>query len=223
MSKKTEREEPSKSSSPRTPDLTTALGADDLKPARPQSKRSPSTEVEELRALVDQQTRNIGELTSRVDSILERQDRVVSAFYDLKLSVAMTERAEGEPPAEGSDDPEAARKVAYFESVRTVREVVRRFLPRDAVLLVASKGHDELLDLHGRPSVALPPDGRRHLPGDYPQDGHAVIGQLEALRSRGADYLVFPWSRSGGSSPIRSSPSTFTSTIQPSSTIRGPA
>jgi GT2 family glycosyltransferase len=194
MPKKTEREDPSKSSSRRTPDLTKALGAEDRKPAPARkSKRSPSAEITELRALVEQQSRNIDDLTSRVDSILERQDRVVSGFYDLKLSLATSEKEEG-PPADPADDPDATRKVAYFESVRSVREVVRRLLPRDAVLLVASKGHDELLDLHGRRALHFPQMADGTYPGYYPQDGHAVIGQLEALRSRGADYLVFPWS-----------------------------
>jgi GT2 family glycosyltransferase len=179
--RKTEREEPAKSGSRRTPDLTR------------RSKGSSATEINELRALVDQQTRTITELTSRVDSLLERQDWVRSAFYDMKLSRATAEKADGEPE-EGADDPDAARKVAYFESVRVVREVVRRLLPRDAVLLVASKGHDELLDLHDRRALHFPQAADGTYPGYYPQDGNSVIGHLEALRSRGAEYLLFPWS-----------------------------
>jgi GT2 family glycosyltransferase len=141
-----------------------------------------ASEVDDLRSVVDQQRRDLDELSDRVDSLLERQEWIQSGLYDLNLSLtALGQR----------DDGSADGRIAYLESVRAVREVVRRKLPPDASVIVASKG-DELLDLYGRRAKHFPQGPEGGYAGFYPTDGTAVIAHLETLRARGAQYLIFP-------------------------------
>jgi GT2 family glycosyltransferase len=81
----------------------------------------------------------------------------------------------------------------YRDLVERIREVVDRELPPDATVLVVSNGDDELLDLGAR---------RRgwHFPqmedgtyaGYHPGDSAEAIAHLEALREKGAEYILFP-------------------------------
>ena len=190
--RKTEPKGSSKSAAPRTDNGAHTINArapasSNSAPPRGSSKsrrrRSRSdSEVDDLRAVVEQQRRDLDELASRVDSLLDRQEWIQSGLYDLNLSLTTLGQ---------SDDASADGRIAYLESVRTVREVVRRRLPADACVLVAGKG-DELLDLYGRRVWHFPqgPEGR--YAGFYPTDGTAVIAHLETLRARGAQYLIFP-------------------------------
>lgn len=138
--------------------------------------------MEELRTIIERQQRDLDELSDRVESLLDRQEWVQSGLYDVNLSLTLLELGEG---------PSAARRVAYSESVRAVREVVRRALPRDAAVLVVDKG-DDLLDLYGRRVWHFPQGAEGRYAGYYPPDGTAVIAHFEAQRARGAEFLLFP-------------------------------
>jgi hypothetical protein len=81
---------------------------------------------------------------------------------------------------------------AYLESIDRIRETVRRVLPRDCTVIVATKGDSALLDLYGRHAWHFPQDEDGAYPWSYPEDGPAVIDQLETLRARGGQYLLFP-------------------------------
>jgi hypothetical protein len=85
-----------------------------------------------------------------------------------------------------------ARDPAYLECVGRIRETVRRVLPRDATVIVVTKGDAALLDLHGRRAWHFPQDEDGAYPWSYPTDGPQVIAQLEALHMRGGQYLLFP-------------------------------
>jgi Glycosyltransferase like family 2 len=80
----------------------------------------------------------------------------------------------------------------YRHLVERVRELVRNALPRDATVLVISKGDDSLLELDGRPSGHFPQVEGGVYAGHYPADSDEAIAQLEALRARGAGFLVVP-------------------------------
>jgi len=69
---------------------------------------------------------------------------------------------------------------------------VRRTLPRDATVIVVSKGDERMLDLYGRHAWHFPQDSNGEYPWYYPPDGPSVIAQLETLRMRGGEYLMFP-------------------------------
>jgi hypothetical protein len=81
---------------------------------------------------------------------------------------------------------------AYAACIKRIRETVRQVLPRDSTVIVVSKGDPALLDLYGRRAWHFPRDEDGGYPGSYPEDGPSVIGQLEGLRERGGQYLLFP-------------------------------
>ena len=81
---------------------------------------------------------------------------------------------------------------AYLECIERIRETVRRVLPRDSTVIVVTKGDPALLDLYGRRAWHFPQDEDGAYPWSYPDDGPAVIAELEALRARGGQYLLFP-------------------------------
>jgi len=80
----------------------------------------------------------------------------------------------------------------YEADVRAVQERVRSELPRDAVIAVVSKGDDELLRLDCRQAWHFPANDEGEYAGYYPADSAEAIDRLEALRARGADFLLFP-------------------------------
>lgn len=123
---------------------------------------------------------------SRAVSAFLDDDRVRGMLYDVKLTLA-TLRQPQAPEGEAGENG-----LAYQECIRRVREVVRRVLPRDATVVVTSKGDEELLDLYGREAWHFPQAGDGSYPGSYPTDGTAVIAHLETLRAKGACYFLFP-------------------------------
>jgi GT2 family glycosyltransferase len=80
----------------------------------------------------------------------------------------------------------------YSEVVARVRETVASRVPEQAAILVVSRGDEALLDLGGRPAGHFPQQEDGTYSGYYPADSGDAIGQLEALRASGAEYLLFP-------------------------------
>ncbi|HTL56541.1 MAG TPA: glycoside hydrolase family 99-like domain-containing protein [Candidatus Limnocylindrales bacterium] len=80
-----------------------------------------------------------------------------------------------------------------YESMRAeLQELVRNSLPADAKIIVVSRGDEELLKLNGCKSWHFPqtPDGQ--YAGHYPATSAEAIAQLESLRQKGAEFLLFP-------------------------------
>ena len=82
--------------------------------------------------------------------------------------------------------------VQYRQLVKRIGEVVHTTLPADATVLVVSKGDDDLLELDGRRAWHFPQTEDGIYAGSYPADSAEAIGHLEALRTKGGDYLVIP-------------------------------
>src|SRR5205085_730238 len=59
-------------------------------------------------------------------------------------------------------------------------------------VIVVSKGDDELLNLDGRIGWHFPQTEDGAYIGYHPADSVAAIAHLEALRAKGADYLLIP-------------------------------
>jgi GT2 family glycosyltransferase len=146
-----------------------------------------STDLEELRHDLDA-------LAGQVDSVLRSEDWIQAKLYDLNLSLATLVRAQ--PPA--ASEAQAASIApppadpAYYDCVRRIRETVRRALPRDATVVVVSKGDEGLLDLYGRRGWHFPQASNGEYLWYYLPDGPPVVAQLETLRMQGAQYLLFP-------------------------------
>ena len=80
----------------------------------------------------------------------------------------------------------------YAAMIEGVRAAVCAQVPPDATVLVVSKGDEELLQLHGVQGRHFPQDETGGFAGHYPADDQEAINHLEALRARGAEYLLFP-------------------------------
>jgi len=84
------------------------------------------------------------------------------------------------------------RSAHYRQLIQKIRDVARTTLPADAKVIVISKGDEELLKLHGRRAWHFPQTEDGVYAGFYPADSDAAIDQLEALKARGADFLLVP-------------------------------
>jgi hypothetical protein len=81
---------------------------------------------------------------------------------------------------------------SYGQLRARIQDAACRLLPSDAVVLVISKGDEELLKLGGRRAWHFPQTEDGAYAGQYPADSAEAIAHLESLRSRGADYLLLP-------------------------------
>ena len=88
--------------------------------------------------------------------------------------------------------PDLEEQLKYGNMVRQCRGTVQKTLPADAVVIVVSRGDDELLRLSTRRGWHFPQDENGVYAGYYPATSAAAIAHLEALRVKGGDYLVFP-------------------------------
>jgi hypothetical protein len=76
--------------------------------------------------------------------------------------------------------------------VGEIDEVVSAALTPDATVLVISQGDDDLLDLKVRAAWHFPRTETGEHAGDFPLDGAATLDHLEALRAKGAEFLLVP-------------------------------
>jgi len=79
----------------------------------------------------------------------------------------------------------------YRALAERLRRAVADAVPEGAVVLVASRGDDDLLAIPGRDARHFPREGEVYA-GRHPADSEEAIRFLEAERSDGAGYLVIP-------------------------------
>jgi hypothetical protein len=97
----------------------------------------------------------------------------------------------GRKPA-GTAAHRQAKEAVHRRLVRRVRDDVESAVPAGADVLVVSKGDNALLRLGNRLGGHFPQAPGGGYPGYNPADAADAIAQLEALRRRGAEYLVLP-------------------------------
>jgi hypothetical protein len=86
-----------------------------------------------------------------------------------------------------------SKYLSYQRLIRQIREVVRAALPPGATVIVVSRGDEALLELgDGRRGWHFPQDEDGVYAGHYPAGSAEAIAQLEEIRARGADFLLFP-------------------------------
>jgi hypothetical protein len=111
------------------------------------------------------------------------------------------------------DFPEPGKQTVFLRHIRTTaplaREAVRwvmyrlvsgeeriapamQVIPRNARVLVVSKGDEALVDVDGWDAWHFPRGEGGGYAGYYPADSAEAIAHLEGLRVQGAQYLVFP-------------------------------
>jgi GT2 family glycosyltransferase len=82
--------------------------------------------------------------------------------------------------------------LGYRYEVEGVRDAIAEAAPPGSVVLVVSRGDRELLRLEERTGWHFPQAEDGRYSGHHPADSEEAIAQLEELRGRGAEYLVFP-------------------------------
>ena len=73
-----------------------------------------------------------------------------------------------------------------------MRETANAMIPRNATVLVVSRGDEELLRIGPRRALHFPQDEFGRYAGYHPQDSDAAIAVLENMRARGGEYLLLP-------------------------------
>lgn len=120
-----------------------------------------------------------GDSERQADRLLDARARQV--FDLLKENIYLKTRAESAPRGED-----------YRQLVDRIRQVVQNTLPSEATVLVVSKGDNELLEWGGRKCWHFPQTENGAYAGYYPGSSTAAIAHMEALRAKGADYILFP-------------------------------
>ena len=122
-------------------------------------------------------------------------DRANLSIDELMEELATVRRQADELEAaiQAAQGESARRAVEYPRLVKRVQEAVAEEVPVGSTVLVVSKGDRELVELGRRRKGWHFPraeDGR--YAGYYPKAEISAVAHLEALRGRGADYLLFP-------------------------------
>ncbi len=91
-------------------------------------------------------------------------------------------------PATAAPGPRSS----YISLIERVRNVARATLPAGSNVLVISKGDSRLLDLGGSEGWHFPQTEEGIYGGYHPADSTVAIAHLEALRKKGAGYLLIP-------------------------------
>ena len=76
--------------------------------------------------------------------------------------------------------------------IREVRKAVLSVTPFNSVVIVVSGGENEYLQIEGRTAWHFPQQADGRHSGLLPDSASRAINALEALRTRGAHYVVFP-------------------------------
>jgi hypothetical protein len=89
--------------------------------------------------------------------------------------------------------PHARRLTPEYQGLRLrVRAAAAAQVPSGAPVLVISKGDEELVKLEGQPGWHFPQAEDGGYAHHYPAQCRDAIAQLEALRAKGARYLLIP-------------------------------
>jgi hypothetical protein len=81
---------------------------------------------------------------------------------------------------------------AYKRMIGQIQGVVGQTLPPNTTVLVVSHGDDHLLELGGRRGWHFPQFETGEWNGEKPTDSGQAIAQLNALRTKGAGFLLVP-------------------------------
>jgi hypothetical protein len=81
----------------------------------------------------------------------------------------------------------------YRELVDRIHDCIRLHVPPGSAVLIASKGDEYLISLEGYRTRHFPQTEGGVYAGHHPADSSEAITHLRRLHSKGAQYLVFPW------------------------------
>jgi glycosyltransferase involved in cell wall biosynthesis len=116
------------------------------------------------------------------DRLLRERSRRVSELLkeNVRLRAELGESAPGSP------------EIQYQKLRRDIRKAVRELVPAGATILVVSKGDSQLLRHSGRRAWHFPQTRYGAYAGQHPANSAEAITQVEAMRIKGAGYLLIP-------------------------------
>jgi GT2 family glycosyltransferase len=140
-------------------------------------------------AELELKSRGSGDPHRRLETVLGSPGRVSGAaattletqILDLQQQIARASNGFEPSPA-----------FTYERLLSDIREVVEESVPKDATVLVVSRGDDEALELGGREAWHFPQEADGTYAGSYPQDSDEAVAHLEDLHGKGAQYLLVP-------------------------------
>jgi hypothetical protein len=80
----------------------------------------------------------------------------------------------------------------YQDLVREIQHIVSRVVPAGGVVMVVSKGDNNLLKFDERTGCHFPETETGVYVGHHPRDSIAAITALDSAITRGGEYLLFP-------------------------------
>jgi GT2 family glycosyltransferase len=125
----------------------------------------------------------------------QRDEEILSAIYTLQAMLAqvlMQQSSEGAESASPAHQIVPTQYMIYQEMIRRMRYVVDVVIPVRSTVAVMSKGDDQLLGLGNRQAWHFPQNESGGYAGHYPQDSAVAIAHLEAIRRKGAEFLLIP-------------------------------
>ncbi len=162
-----------------------------------------SLDLKKVRAQIDLMARRGDELAAMLFAARDQLPATQAHHSDGRpkpgtslLSLSSTNGVNGHAADNGNGSAarldDATHRTSYRSLVLKIRETVRKLLPSDAIVLVVSKGDEELLDLPVRAAWHFPRDTKGGYTGYYPADSSAAINHVEQLRHLGAQVPGLP-------------------------------
>lgn len=131
--------------------------------------------------------RSADALQPTCDRLLQRAAELELEILELQCQLADARRSPG-----GHDCFQVSDYLEYRGLIGELRAVVDKTVPPAATVAVVSRGDEQLTRLADRRVWHLPQTEDGTYLGHHPGDSDEAIVQLEALRQRGAEYLVLP-------------------------------
>ena len=137
-----------------------------------------------IHALLEREVEVREKLLDTGERLAWRESQIESLIQTQQ--VAAGGRAKTEPAGP------SLKQVAYRNAISQIRRVVAGAVPKGAIILVASKGDEELLQFEGRTGWHFLQTETGIYAGHHPADGAAAVKQVEELRAKGAGFLLLP-------------------------------
>jgi hypothetical protein len=96
------------------------------------------------------------------------------------------------PEIDESNSSKSTNNGFYEHVIERIHHIVETNVPSDARVIVVSKGDDNLLTFALCDGWHFPQDSEGKYAGYYPANDSEAIEHLEALRTRGGEYLLLP-------------------------------
>src|SRR5258707_978098 len=130
-------------------------------------------------AEVAEQVAKLGELLSQVEDRLSRGEQILTTLEEYQYGMLTA-------------DSRVVKQITDRRLANQLRKTIQAKLPAGTTALIVSRGDESLFASDWLRCWHFPQNTDGDYPGFYPADSGSAIVQLEALRAKGADYLVFP-------------------------------